>query len=89
MYRVDAHGNVTIDDPAEVSSFFDYVSSNSEASVDDMFNYMKADNGFSWELDPITVTGSMRSFERGDWMGGFWGCSCRSPTRRIWSIWVE
>lgn len=73
MYRVDANGNITIDNPTEISNYFGYLNNNNGTSVNDMFNYIKADNGFSWELDPITVVGSRTSFERGDWLGAFWG----------------
>lgn len=68
MYRVDANGNITIDDPDEISSFFNYLNNNSGASINDMSNHIiSADNGFSWELDAVSVTGR-NSFESGGWL---------------------
>ena len=69
MYRVGANGNITIDDPDEISSFFNYLNNNSGASINDMSNHIiSAGNGFSWELDAVTVTGRS-SFESGGWLG--------------------
>lgn len=68
MYRVDANGNITIDDPDEISSFFNYLNNSSGASINDMSNQIiSAGKGFSWELDAVTVTGK-RSFESGGWL---------------------
>ena len=68
MYRVDANGNITIDDPDEISSFFNYLNNSSGASINDMSNHIiSAGNGFSWELDAVTVTGRT-SFESGGWL---------------------
>lgn len=68
MYRVDASGNITIDDPNEISNSLNYTNNNREASINDMSNHIiSASNGFSWELDAVTVTGK-NSFESGGWI---------------------
>jgi len=68
MYRVDANGNITIDDPDEISSFFNYLNNSGGASINDMSSHIiSAGNGFSWELDAVTVTGRS-SFESGGWL---------------------
>ena len=68
MYRVDANGNITIDDPDEISSFFDYMKTNAGVSISDMSNYIiSAGNNFSWVLDAVMVTGRS-SFESGGWL---------------------
>ncbi|WP_244927454.1 RHS repeat domain-containing protein [Sphingobacterium alkalisoli] len=73
MYRVDAKGNITIDDPDEISSFFNYLNNSSGASINDMSNHIiSAGNGFSWELDAVTVTGRS-SFESGGWLSDVQG----------------
>ncbi|MFZ4863216.1 hypothetical protein ACL9RF_13650 [Sphingobacterium sp. Mn56C] len=73
MYRVDANGNITIDDPDEISSFFNYLNNSSGASINDMSNHIiSADNGFSWELDAVTVTGRS-TFESDGWLSNAQG----------------
>ncbi|WP_257667406.1 RHS repeat domain-containing protein [Parapedobacter tibetensis] len=73
MYRVDANGNITIDDPDEISSFMSYMNSNSNVSISDMSNHViSAGNGFSWELDEVTVTGRA-SYESGNWVANAQG----------------
>lgn len=68
MYRVDTNGNIIIDNPDEISSFFNYLNKSSGASINDMSNHIiSAGNGFSWELDAVTVTGRS-SFESGGWL---------------------
>ena|GEM_PF-6492335 len=57
MYRVDGAGTITIDDPTEIANFIDYVKNNNGTSASDMANYIQnADNGFVWQLDPVTIT---------------------------------
>lgn len=69
MYRVDGKGNITIDAPDEVSNFMGYLRNNSGTSISDMFGHIfNADNGFSWELDPVTVNGGA-AFGSGSWIG--------------------
>lgn len=73
MYRVDANGNITIDDSEEISSFFNYLNNNTGASISDMSNnIISAGKGFSWQLDAVTVTGK-NSFESGGWLSDAYG----------------
>ncbi len=65
---MDANGNITIDNPDEISTFLNYMNNNDGASINDMSNHViSAGNGFSWELDAVTITGR-GSFESGGWL---------------------
>lgn len=68
-----ANGIVTIDDADEISSFFNYLINCSGSSINDISNHIIcAGNGFTWELDAVTITGRS-SFLSGGWLSDVQG----------------
>src|SRR5690606_36783969 len=69
MYRVDANRDTVTDNTQEIDAFFSYMTANTNVSMSEISSHIiSAGNGFSWELDAVTVTGRS-SFESGGWLG--------------------
>ncbi|PWG78100.1 DUF6443 domain-containing protein [Pararcticibacter amylolyticus] len=63
LYEVDEKGNINLDDPQEIERFMNYLKSNPGASISDMSNHIfSAENGFSWQLSTVHVTGASGSY---------------------------
>lgn len=58
MYKVDANGNITIDDRDEIETFVSFLNSNQSAKYKDVAaEVFSAGRGYSNQLDEVSVTG--------------------------------
>ncbi|WP_454880734.1 DUF6443 domain-containing protein [Sphingobacterium detergens] len=70
MYKVDANGNITIDDKDEIGNFVKFLNSNQGATYKDVATEVfSAGRGYSNELEEVAVTGSRSAFDNGSWLG--------------------
>jgi len=70
MYKVDANGNIKIDDKDEIENFVKFLNSNQGASYKDVATEVfSAGRGYSNQLDEVAVTGSGSAFDNGSWLG--------------------
>jgi RHS repeat-associated protein len=67
MFEVDDKGNLLITDPKEIAMFYNYLSKNPEASLNDMWEFVtNAENGFVLQLAEVVIEGVVTSSIKND-----------------------
>ncbi|WP_257667188.1 DUF6443 domain-containing protein [Parapedobacter tibetensis] len=73
MYKVDANGNISITEEDEIEKFLRFLKSNPNAGFKGASEHIvNADNGYSYELDEVVVTGRS-AFGSGGWISDVQG----------------